>query len=412
MVRDASTCLDEDELVGFVAGELDSNRRRSALTHLDACDACRAVAAELARDLASVGAHKEECDLIGGRFRLSALVGRGAMGVVYRARDEKFGGDVALKLLASAKTSADELAREVRVGRRVTHPNVCRLHDAGVDGDRAYITMEFIEGETLAELLARGELDEARSIEILVDLANGLSAIHAAGIVHRDLKPANVIIAASSERAVLTDFGFAAEVESKQSRRVVGTPSFWAPEQARGERATPASDVYSLGLVAYRLLAHAEYSLSSELAAVPRRYQAFVGRCLASRPKDRFPDGEAALAGLLVRPRLRRELVVVPLLAIACALGGVRLTARIDPPNPAPPALVPSLSAVSASVASESTVPPRPRPAVPLVSSVPESSAPHATKPRLRHPPIAASGSAASALTASPAASEDPLYRH
>ncbi len=163
--------------------------------------------------------------------------------------------------------------------------------------------MELIEGSSLADLLGQGggdHLEVDHVVAILSGIASGLAAVHAQGIVHRDLKPANVMIAHVTGRPVVTDFGFAADLESKQSRRLVGTPSFWAPEQARGESPTPASDVYSFGILAYRLLSHREFVLSDVEAihAVPRKYRSFVARCLEPRPSDRYPDGGQVLLAL------------------------------------------------------------------------------------------------------------------
>src|SRR5262249_54368756 len=151
--------------------------------------------------------------------------------------------------------------------------------------------------------------------------AAGLAAVHAQGIVHRDLKPANVMIvrSAGGERPVLTDFGFATELRGDHSRRLVGTPSFWAPEQARGEAPTPASDIYSFGLLAFEWLAGREFALSDPGAPdrLPRAWRGFVGRCLEPRPSDRFADGNAAVAALK-----RRTLPPPWAIAIGTALAG------------------------------------------------------------------------------------------
>lgn len=189
---------------------------------------------------------------------------------------------MALKLLRRDSEFGDRegFTRELRVGRKVSHANVCRLYDAGSTDHHDYITMELIAGDTLARVLEDGELPRERALELLAAIAAGLGAAHRLGIVHRDLKPANVMVERATGRAVLTDFGFATDLDAKQSRRLVGTPAYWAPEQARGEKVTPASDVYAFGVLAYRLLARREFSLSDRdaLEHVPRDLRRVVAR--------------------------------------------------------------------------------------------------------------------------------------
>src|SRR5262249_24283401 len=141
VAKSASSCLNEADILAFATGELGAKRRGEAMLHVDICESCRSLAAEIAREGGAAPAiaaplnHKPGADAIDGRFRLVGVLGRGAMGTVYRLHDEKLGTDVALKLLRSTDDEADPsaraFARELKVGRRVTHPNVCRLHDAG-----------------------------------------------------------------------------------------------------------------------------------------------------------------------------------------------------------------------------------------------------------------------------------------
>jgi tetratricopeptide (TPR) repeat protein len=209
---------------------------------------------------------------LAGRFTILRFVARGGMGEVYEAQDQVARMHVALKLirpeLARSADAVERLRREVLLSRRVGHPNVCRIHEIysehGDDGAPLdFITMEFLEGETLADRLKRQgrlPLDVARPL--VQQLTAGLQAAHAQGIVHRDFKAGNVLLvsgAGGAVRAVITDFGIAraVEVESDQQLTgsgVVGTPEYMAPEQVTGDRVGPATDVYALGVVVYQML--------------------------------------------------------------------------------------------------------------------------------------------------------------
>src|SRR5256712_1242010 len=189
--------------------------------------------------------------ILGDRYRIVSLVGAGGMGQVYRADDLKLGQSVALKFLAHHGDSA-RLYEEVRIGRQVSHPNVCRLYDiAEVDG-QLFITMEFVDGEDLASLLRRiGRLPSEKALMLTRDICAGLAAAHDKGVIHRDLKPANVMIDGRG-RARVTDFGLAAiagEIRGVEAR--AGTPDYMSPEQLAGKDVTARSDIYSLGLVLY-----------------------------------------------------------------------------------------------------------------------------------------------------------------
>jgi hypothetical protein len=188
--------------------------------------------------------------MLGGRYRIVSLVGGGGMGEVYRADDLKLGQTVALKFLTRHGDSA-RLHEEVRIGRTVSHPNVCRLYDiAEVDG-QLFITMEFVDGEDLASLLRRiGRLPVEKALMLTREICAGLAAAHDKGVIHRDLKPANVMIDGRG-RARVTDFGLALAAESAND--TAGTPAYMAPEQLAGERASVKSDIYALGLVLYEI---------------------------------------------------------------------------------------------------------------------------------------------------------------
>jgi hypothetical protein len=196
--------------------------------------------------------------MIGGRYRMISLLGRGGMGEVYRADDLSLGQQVALKFLptelANDPERLDRFRQEVRTARQVSHPNVCRVYDIGeVDGEH-FISMEYVEGEDLGHLLKRiGRLPEAKAIQIARQIAAGLAAAHDRNLVHRDLKPANIML---DERGIarIADFGLAATSEDLgRGAGREGTPQYMAPEQLEGGTVAPPSDIYSLGLVLYEL---------------------------------------------------------------------------------------------------------------------------------------------------------------
>jgi serine/threonine-protein kinase len=194
---------------------------------------------------------------VAGRYRIVALVGRGGMGSVYRADDLVLGQAVALKFISTrASPGAIELLTdEVRIGRRITHPNVCRLHDIVENQGQRFLVMEFVDGEDLSSLLRRlGSLPHETALAIARDVAAGLAAAHAEGVVHRDLKPGNVMIDGRG-RARITDFGLAiAAADADARREVAGTPAYMAPEQLRGDAVDARADLYALGLILCELL--------------------------------------------------------------------------------------------------------------------------------------------------------------
>jgi hypothetical protein len=188
--------------------------------------------------------------VLGGRYRMVSLIGRGGMGEVYRADDLKLGQTVALKFVAHSD-HAERLYEEVRIGRQIAHPNVCRLYDVAESDGQRYITMEFVDGEDLASLLRRvGRLPPEKALAVSRDICAGVAAAHDKGVIHRDLKPANVMIDGRG-RARVTDFGLA--VAGEYASDGAGTPAYMAPEQLAGGGATIQTDVYSLGLVLYEV---------------------------------------------------------------------------------------------------------------------------------------------------------------
>ena len=271
-----------------------------------------------------------------GRFRLLEMVGRGGMGEVYRAEDTELADVVALKVLRSrfrGEEHTDARFRgEIRLARKISHPNVCHIYDLFVETRGAdevlYFTMEFLEGQTLAHAIAQGPMEPAAALVLARQIAAGLEAVHHAGLIHRDLKPANILLVpdpaadlavgqtvrkAGGQRAVLTDFGLAKVFDGITPSghtlpgQIVGTPEYMAPEQFLGAPLTPATDIFSFGLIvremlsgkrpppeenvvrlAMRRMSEPPEPLSPSLPQVPAAWDAVFARALAPDPGNRY----------------------------------------------------------------------------------------------------------------------------
>jgi alkyl hydroperoxide reductase subunit AhpC/tRNA A-37 threonylcarbamoyl transferase component Bud32 len=199
-----------------------------------------------------------------GQYRLEAEIGRGSFGAVYRAQDMLLERRVALKVLrADAGISADSLLREARVAAALIHPHVCTVLSVDASEGVPMIVMEYLDGQPLSKLMDSGPLPAARAAAIVRQAALGMAAAHVQGIVHGDLKPANIMVTEAGVAKIL-DFGLARRQPRSTGDETIanrdgpqglsGTPSYMAPEQARGQALSPASDVYSLGLILYEML--------------------------------------------------------------------------------------------------------------------------------------------------------------
>ena len=319
-----------------------------------------------------------DSELIGrtlGHYRITAAIGAGGMGEVYRATDSKLGRDVAIKILPAAVAEDPErlarFQREALSLASLNHPNIVTIFAVEEVGDIRFLAMELVEGETLDTLLASGGLPLPRFFEIAVPLADALSAAHERGIVHRDLKPANVMVTREGRVKVL-DFGLAKlepvdadlEVTSSptENRReltsegqVFGTVAYMSPEQARGGRVDARSDVFSLGVVLYQMLtgerpfqgASAVDTISSILrdapppvtdrrADLPLHLAKIVRRCLEKDPRDRYQTSrdvhnelrelraETSSAAPARSPRSEPAPVIVPEMAAPRPVSGRR----------------------------------------------------------------------------------------
>jgi eukaryotic-like serine/threonine-protein kinase len=201
--------------------------------------------------------------LLNKRYRLLSPLGAGGMAVVYKAQDLALGRLVAVKILREPLTGdPDFLARfqqEARSAANLAHPNIVTVHDFGRDGGRNYIVMEYIEGKDLKTLIKEGAPFKVdRALDIAIQICAGIGYAHRAGLVHCDVKPQNILVTPDG-RVKVTDFGIAKALASLQPGEttdiVWGSPQYYSPEQAAGEMPTPASDVYSIGVVMYEMLA-------------------------------------------------------------------------------------------------------------------------------------------------------------
>jgi serine/threonine protein kinase len=244
--------------------------------------------------------------------------------------------------------------REITLARQVTHPNVCRVFDVGrglVNGrERMFLTMEYLGGETLSQCLARQRTGSAkmpadRALALVKQLAAGLDALHQRGIVHRDLKPGNVMLVEES-RLVITDFGLAREVSDEaepltEPQGMVGTPAYMAPEQLMGAAASPASDLYAFGLVAFEIATGLRFPAEAEL---PKGWEGPLRRCLDRAPEARPKSaGEAvSLMGASAAATSRRSRRWIPAALLAGALAVGAVAVRFLPVTPRHAAADPS----------------------------------------------------------------------
>jgi len=198
--------------------------------------------------------------LVAGKYKIVEEVGRGGMGIVYKAEDLRLKRFVALKFLPPELTDTPEVkARflvEAQAAAALSHSNICTIYEVGESEGRSYIAMEYVEGETLRHRVRKGPLEPGEVVDIVSQVAAGLAEAHGKGIIHRDVKSANIMVTAKG-RAKVMDFGLAklqGGSSLTRSRTTVGTVAYMSPEQARGERVDHRTDIWSLGVVLYELL--------------------------------------------------------------------------------------------------------------------------------------------------------------
>jgi GAF domain-containing protein/predicted Ser/Thr protein kinase len=263
---------------------------------------------------------------IDGKYRVDALIGRGGMGAVYRARDMRLDRDVAVKVvrgeLVSSVEARERFKREAQLAARLQHPSIVTVFDYGTLSDgSAYLVMEFVRGEDLRARLARGALDRKDAVRLLAAVADGVAAAHREQILHRDLKPENVLLPESGGPPKVLDFGVAKMMAGVDSQgtvtagaTIVGTPAYMAPEQIRGGSVDPRTDVYSLAVMAHEMLTgRLPFGAGSfvdvavrqqsdepllEASSLPERMTGVLRRALSFQPSRR-PDTAIAFAAEL-----------------------------------------------------------------------------------------------------------------
>ena len=262
------------------------------------------------------------------RYEILAAAGHGSMGNVYKARDRETGEVVALKLLkpeiASDQAMMDRFKNELLFARKITHKNVCRVHEFNRLGGIAYTSMEFVEGESLRSALNRvGGFPFRKTLDLVLQICSGLKEAHAQGIVHRDLKPENIMIDAQGNVKIM-DFGIARSMEAvtKLTGSMVGTPAYMAPEQVAGKPVDYRTDIYSLGLIQYEMFTGTAAFRADNAVAValkqmrespvppheidpqiPVGIERAILKCLEKEPEKRF-QSIAELEGALQHQRI------------------------------------------------------------------------------------------------------------
>ena len=258
-----------------------------------------------------------------------SLVGRGGMGEVYRADDLELGQAVALKFLPKGmlgdQAALERFRGEVRNARQIAHPNVCRVYDIGEHEGRTFLSMEYIDGEDLASLLRRiGRLPAAKANELAQQICAGLAAAHSRQILHRDLKPSNILVDGRGH-AHITDFGLAVRT-SDDTGESVGTPAYMAPEQFRGDPATPRTDLYALGLVLYELYTGKRPFEGASFSECRQQHLTAVPQPPGEKVRDLEPGVEAIILRCLEKDPAKRPASAV---AVSAALPGGNTLAAV-----------------------------------------------------------------------------------
>jgi serine/threonine-protein kinase len=291
----------------------------------------------------------DDLGLLAERYALVSELGRGGVGVVYCARDERLGRDVAIKLLHPWIAQEDEAVarfrREALTLAQLAHPHIVRLYDFDDRGDRAFIVMELVDGERLDASPHDQPLDQETAYRLLRPVASALAYAHERGIVHRDLKPGNILVDRDG-RVVVSDFGLARLAQGMHSITtsgvLVGSPEYWAPEQASGSAVTPASDMYALGCILFQLLTgRLPFEGEDRLAVGYRRVHEdapSIGAVRAGIPREAAELVDALLArDPALRPtaaELVERLTPPPAAEIAPTAVEQEQTTLVDVPTP------------------------------------------------------------------------------
>jgi serine/threonine protein kinase len=336
------SCLNDDEVLDFVGGKLNRAQLEAVHAHLDRCTICQQLVGAAVRDKSASDSGEPSDsagsttfgpgDVVAGRYRIQRFIARGGMGEVYDAYDRDLQKRVALKTVictvCDSQRAVRRLKAEVQLAHRVSHANVCRIYDLGVHvidgsgGNLHFLTMEFVEGQRLAERLERGPLGVGEATQIARQLLLGLDAAHGAGILHRDLKSDNVMLRPAPNgdvTPVILDFGLARTMEVDEGRvtsgvnGLAGTPCYMAPEQLEAGELSAASDIYAFGVILFEMLTgRLPFSLrtpferlrkppprpSSITPDVPSSLDKVVLGCLERLPESRFRSARDVLRAL------------------------------------------------------------------------------------------------------------------
>ena len=257
-----------------------------------------------------------------GRYRVLGRLGVGGMATVYLAEDSSLGRKVALKVMAERYAEDGEFVerfrREAQAAARLNHPNIIAVYDRGEADGRPYIAMEYLQGRTLKQVIQKeGPLPPERAIAIAMQMLAGLRYAHEHGVVHRDVKPHNVLVG-DDGRIKVTDFGIAhaGDPQMTEVGSIVGTAQYLSPEQARGRAVGPQTDIYSLGVVLYEMLAGPRAVRgrlvgrdrdAARLRPAAAAAGARAGRARLARARRRARDAQGARAALRQRRRVRRR---------------------------------------------------------------------------------------------------------
>ncbi len=309
--------------------------------------------------------------LLSGRYEVLRPIGKGGMGRVYKARDKALDEDVAIKVLRQELVRDPEMAKrfksEIKLARKVSHSNVCRIHDYGEDQGLLFISMEFIDGPGLKERLSNPpSVDEA--FDIVLQIARGLNAVHAHGIIHRDFKASNIMVDARGV-VKLMDFGIAKDAMADttgftREGQVIGTPEYMSPEQAGGHKVDFRSDIYSLGCVVFEIFTgDAPFKGTSALAtlykhareeprldhpALPEPLKPVLSRALAKDAEERYATVAELIEALEktraeISPELARTILPRPVRAPSPPTSTIDGSLELLPsgPGPRPPTPAP-----------------------------------------------------------------------
>lgn len=254
--------------------------------------------------------------VLNGRYELLERVGSGGMSVVYKAKDRALGRIVAIKMMHESFTSDEAFLKrfqqEAHAAANLAHPNIVTVHDIGQDGFKHYIVMEFVEGQTLKQIIRSYDgapLPISRALDLIIQVCNGIGYAHRANLVHCDVKPQNVIVTLD-ERVKVADFGIARAISTttqQQVSQIWGTPQYFSPEQAAGDAPSPASDVYAIGIILFEMLTgrlpfaaeshtamalkhlHTPPPLVSEFnPGIPAQLAQIINKLLAKEPAGRY----------------------------------------------------------------------------------------------------------------------------